>query len=207
MSESQPDHESTIQEFLGFLRSAACEGALGSDPAAKPQFVPIDRITERVQDTKRLLKLLEALFRNREHNFYPEIIQKDFPRVFCTLLSIGRATFIENFIEDSLSDKLLPFREKPPQFPIATEAPDFWDSFEKKQWMFCPATFENSTPKLRFEEKLILPIIHKEKITEGGSAAIHKIQIHPAYNRLRPYSEDLVQRVRLRYRKSLQTSV
>ncbi|KAJ9667922.1 hypothetical protein H2201_002108 [Coniosporium apollinis] len=194
MSESQPDHESTIQEFLAFLRSAACEGALGSDPAAKPRFVPIDRITEQFKDIRLLSKLLGALFRDKEHTIYPETIQKDFPRVFCILLSIGKASFIGNFIEDSLSDKRLPFHEEPPHFPIATEAPDFWESFEQKQWMFCPATFKSNTPKLRFGEKLILPIIHKEEIAEGGSAVIHKIQIHSAYNRLKPHSEDLVHR-------------
>ena len=38
---------------------------------------------------------------------------------------------------------------------------------------------------VQFDEKdLILPIIYKKKLGRGGSSIVHKIELHPAYNKL-----------------------
>lgn len=76
----------------------------------------------------------------------------------------------------------MPFRNRPDNFPF-TET-DIFETFAKAQRQFCAPRLEYEMDEI-FNEDDILPIIHKEKIGEGGSAIIYKIQVDENYNSLR----------------------
>lgn len=111
-------------------------------------------------------------------------------RVFTILTLIGKGAYIEHFAEhDNLSDTHLPFLSKPAHFPTDPADKTFWDSFFEKQFVFCAHHFYYYENYKQLEELCILPIISKELLAQGGSAAIYKIKLHPFYNKLNPTAD------------------
>ena len=82
-----------------------------------------------------------------------------------------------------LQDQPLPFLEKPASFPDDPNDPQFWDKFYNQQFTFYAHNFRLNA-NFKLPESYILPIVSKELLGSGGSAAIYKIQLHPFYDGL-----------------------
>lgn len=133
-----------------------------------------------------LTGLLGALFPNSRPPIAIEDIAPEYSKVFCTLLEIGFACYIEHFVQhDSLRDRCLPFNAKhqPHGFPKCAKDDQLLAKFCAAQWKFCVPKLEGNSKK-KFEKECILPIISRRFLGKGGSADLNLIQLHPDYNYL-----------------------
>ena len=189
--EGQPNQAPAIQDFIGWFEGACSLGSGNAGPSLNCRFLPNPKLDDYLRHPRNLQKLLEAVFPNTELLVDPNVISKDYAKVFLILLLINHARYITHFVQyDSLSDLRLPFETRPSGFPRPTpEDPDFFDSFHRLQWQFCAPILHDSLNR-RFEaEEVVLPIIRKDVLGAGGSATTYKIQLHPAYDRLKPESD------------------
>jgi hypothetical protein len=185
MSAPKYDHHPVIQEFHLWFRNSCCIGTLG--PASEPNtsFMPSTVLESYFKDTRRLKKILEALFETRDPPVFPEAIQGNYDKVLGILLCIGKGEFIRTFVEyPTLCDEKLPFDDRPRNFPTEGSDEHFFDSFYRKQWMFCPPVFQRGK-NVRHDSNCILPIVSKKELSGGASAIVYKIALHESYNRLR----------------------
>lgn len=185
----QPDRESLVLAFQRFVEDNCQDGTLSSEAevsGANCRFAPYPALRDYFDDRDRLRKLLRAICPStRESLVDPRAVQENYVRVFSILLCIGEERHIESFVQrENLNDDRLPFDERPQFFPSAAVADsDFFPAFHKKQWMFCPPDFCHYK-RPTWQPNRILPIVCKEKISDGGSAVTYKIVLHPAYNNL-----------------------
>ncbi|RDW85934.1 hypothetical protein BP5796_04259 [Coleophoma crateriformis] len=185
----QQDQNRHLQDFHQFLKTSLTPA---DNPAAShsQSFVPLELIEEYfgADDNRRLSNVLEAVYPDESPlPVETSVVQESYLKVFCILLSIGRAAYICHFVEhDDLSDTRLPFSRdsKPSKFPISTTQPDFWDSFSEKQWTFCAAEMKYMMINHYFEADRILPIVEREVLAQGGSAVVSKIKLHKSFNKL-----------------------
>lgn len=195
----QPDHLApvnhdhaapVIQELFEWLPKHFIDGTNG--PSAKPNrpFMPLLDLQDYLKAEKRTTKLLRALSVEGVHQGLIELLEKYYIRVFIILTRIGKGRYIEHFVQhQNLRDPRLPFLEKPAHFPIDPNDPTFWDKFYENQFAFCPHYFCYNENSLKLEDHCVLPIISKEVLGHGGSAAIYKIKLHPQYDQLSPDGE------------------
>lgn len=179
----QPNHDPIILDFFDWI-----EDVSKPDPEqrkfSKGTFVPQPRITEYFKDLDRVTKLLRSVFGSHQLPVEPARVAEACPRVFSTLLLIGKGNYIRRFVEEhSLRDEELPFRTQPPGFPRAPDDPDFFKSFYECQWQFCAPKLHNSS-RLHFDDEIVLPIVRREPLASGVSANVFKIELHEWYNRL-----------------------
>jgi serine/threonine protein kinase len=181
----QPDYTApVIQELLAWLPKHSVCGTNGSSKTPDQPFMPLPDLQSYLKAENRTNKLLRAL---SVEGVDQGLIEKHYLRVLTILTDIGKGEYIVTFIQhQNLRDSRLPFLEKPTHFPIDPSDPKFWDSFFKKQFTFCPHSFGDNENSLKLEDHCILPIISKEVLGHGGSAAIHKIKLHPHYDQLIP---------------------
>ena len=152
--------------------------------------MPFPELEAYLQAQSRTSKLLRALYFDREHHVIVEILERSYMRVFTILILIGKGRYIEHFVEHlNLRDHQLPFLEKPAHFPTDPDDPTFWASFYEKQFAFCAHHFRYNENYTKLEDLCILPIISKEMLRSGGSAAIYKITLHPYYDQLSSAAE------------------
>ena len=186
---SQRDDHPKIQEFIEWVRKNCAPGLI--DPASneKPPFLP-SHVLRTYFETNRynnLVKLLSVVFENEEIPVDADEVARKYSAVFCILLLIGKARYIQLFVQrDGLRDACLPFDlDFPPQgFPTSTSDSDdreFLRRFCDQQWMFCAPVIDYHTART-FEPNRILPIILKEKLAGGGSAILYKIILQTQYN-------------------------
>lgn len=184
-SDVQRDHHPAVQEFITWITENSIPGIKRSQSANTCLFIPLPRLKAYL-DGRRVTALLQALFPDGTPVRW-DAVRTDYSRVFCILILIGKGIYIKHFTQnDSLSDQKLPFESKPRSFPTATYDPNFFSTFSKKQWMFCPHEFHYNKIDLRVENECILPFISRKKLAEGGSAEIYKIDVHEAYDNLNP---------------------
>lgn len=187
----QPDHAApVIQELLEWVPKNSINGTNG--PLATPNhlFMPLPDLEAYLKAQSRTSKLLHALYFERDHHVVVDILEKWYIRVFTILTLIGKGRYIEHFVQHhNLRDPQLPFLEKPAHFPIDPSDPTFWNSFYEEQFAFCPHYFRFNENYTTLEDLCILPIISKEKLGQGGSAAIYKIKLHSYYDQLHPDPE------------------
>ena len=185
MVEPQQDDHPHIQDLLTWAKKARQLGIGGSGLESDRPFIPDPEIEAYFDDNRTVQKLLAALFPNGAPGVDPETIRKKYAKVFLILLLTGHGRFIKSFVRhDSLCDQYLPFRSLPARFPQSTADAGLFTSFSRKQWEFCARIFEYGIDVQFDDEDLILPIISKQKLGGGGSAIVHKIELHPAYNKL-----------------------
>ena len=185
MVKQQPDDNPYIQDHFTWAKKARVQG-IGNTTGLviDRQFIPDPEIEAYFDSVRPIKNLVAALFPDDAIQVDLEAIRKKYARVFLILLSIGKGSFITSFLCcDSLSDQYLPFRVQPDRFPASTADANFFASFYRIQWEFCARIFEPAIHQ-QFDDDLILPIIYKEKLGGGGSAVVHKIKLHPAYNKL-----------------------
>lgn len=192
MPDGQLDSHPDILGFFTWFNRNLCTGRRGADDI---QFVPQQRLIEYLGSEDRVTKILRALFPFGDIPCRPDAVLTRCPKVLCILLLIGKGHFIRLFHRyDSLCDKSLPIGSeagRPKNFPTAVDDPHFFSKFYEKQWMFC-------VPEIHYQEdfsyrkEYILPIIHSERIKEGGSATIYRVELHEEYNKLNPRMSPLV---------------
>ena len=188
MVEQQPDNHPHIQDLFSWAEKARRLGVGDAGLKIDRPFIPDQEVEACFEDIRKTRKLLAALYPDGNTQLDPETIRKMYPKVFLILLLTGNGRFISHFVRHaSLSDQYLPFETRPHQFP-STPNDDFFASFCHRQWEFCAQIFHNGTDQDFDAKDLILPIISIEKLGGGGSATVHKIGMHPAYNKLGPNS-------------------
>ena len=185
MVTQQPDDHPCIQDHFTWVNRARLQG-IGNTTGLviDRNFIPDPDIEAYFDSVRPIKNLVAALFPDVATQVDLEAIRKKYAKVFLILLQIGKGSFITSFLRyDSLSDQYLPFRIRPDLFPASTADVKFFESFYEHQWEFCARRFEPEIHQ-QFDDHLILPIIKKEKLGGGGSAVVHKIKIHAAYNKL-----------------------
>jgi hypothetical protein len=187
-SAPQPDHAApVIQELLEWVPKHCINGTNGASATPNRPFIPLPDLEAYLKAESRTSKLLRALYFERDHQVIVEVLEKWYFRVFTILILIGKGRYIEHFVQHhNLRDTQLPFLEKPPHFPTDPNDPFFWDSFYEKQFAFCAHYFRYNENYTKLEDRCILPIISKEVLGQGGSAAIYKIKLHSHYDQLNP---------------------
>lgn len=187
MAELQPEHHPTIQDFLRWKEDPDIhrEGCGRSDSTVGIKYIPQSAVIKKLTK-ERIEALLNVLFRDVEQPAPDaELVMLHYRRPFAILLSVGFGRMISHFVEHlSLQDQCLPFTNEPQGFPKSTRR-DLYKAFCEEQWQFCAVKLEYNMP-YRLESSYVLPIIHKEKIGEGGSAKLYKIIVDEDYNSLRP---------------------
>ena len=184
----QPDHAaSVIQELLEWVPKHCIVGTNGPSATPNRTFMPLPDLEAYLKAESRTNKLLRALYIEREYQVIIEVLEKWYFRVFTILIIIGKGRYIEHFVQHhNLRDTHLPFLEKPAHFPIDPNDPTFWNSFYERQFAFCAHEFRYNESYTKLENRCILPIISKEVLGQGGSAAIYKIKLHAYYDQLKP---------------------
>lgn len=187
MAELQPENYAAIQDFLHWKCNSDIhkEGCRGSTNTVGTKYISRAALEEKLTK-ERIEALLDELFRDTE---LPapgaEEVMNNYLRPFAILLSAGFGRMISHFVDHlSLRDLLLPFAIESKDFPKSTRR-NLFKAFCKEQWQFCPVKLEYNM-SYRLESNYILPIVHKEKIGEGGSANVYKIIVDEDYNSLRP---------------------
>ncbi|KAI4149051.1 MAG: hypothetical protein L6R39_002619 [Caloplaca ligustica] len=186
-NEHNPEHDPAIQEFLRWKSNPDVlkEGCCGSENTPGFEYIPKVALEDWLT-TERIEHLLLALFKDSDElAFTAERVRKSYLRPFAILLSAGFGPMIRHFVERRiLQDQYLPFSVEPKEFPRSTTC-DLFDAFNKQQWQFCAVNLEyDMTDSLAND--YILPINHKEKIGNGGSAVLYKITVDEDYNNLVP---------------------
>lgn len=131
-------------------------------------------------------------------------------RIFAILIYIGKGHMIQDFVEQGLSDRDLPFQEADtadfqlqrntrggPAEILSLFNSSNWRSIEKRlfyrnQWSFLAPYFRFSTDSqlqvlhYEFDDKLVLPIlpvggIGGASVRSGPYATIEKVKIHPGH--------------------------
>lgn len=192
LSAPQPDHAAPIvQDLLEWVPKHCVGGTNGSSATPTGRFLPLPDLKAYLNAEKRIIKLLRALYHEREDQVIDiDILEKWYIRVFTILILIGKGRYIEHFSQHhNLRDPQLPFLEKPAHFPIDPNDPYFWQSFYDIQFAFCAHYFRYNENQAKLEDLCILPILSKEVLGQGGSAAIYKIKLHPYYDQLDPATE------------------
>ena len=185
---SQLDHHPEIQDLLSWKDSLDTwrQGSGGVDNELDRRFIPRSILEAKFKAPQKVEGLLHALF-GKSDDPLPDAdyIRSRYLRPFVILLFLGQGEMIYHFVEhDSLQDPHLPFRALPQGFPSSTTG-KLWEAFEREQWAFCAMGLEyNMSYHLSTDD--ILPIVHKERLGEGGSAVTHRIIVHPDYDSLDP---------------------
>lgn len=188
-STPQPDYASPIiQELFEWVQNHCINGTNGPSATPNRPFMPLDELQAYLKAEDRATKLLHALYPERDDlPLLVEALEHWYIRVFIILTLIGKGRYIETFAQHTnLQDPHLPFLEKPAHFPIDPTDDKFWEKFYEKQFAFCAHVFRYNDNRLKLEDLCILPIISKEVLGQGGSAAIYKIKLHPYYDQLNP---------------------
>lgn len=184
----QFDHDPEIQDVLSWKDSPSTWrlGSGGVDNELDRRFIPRSILEAKFKAPLKVEALLHALF-GTSNDPLPDAdyIRNRYLRPFVILLFVGQGQMIYHFVEhESLQDRHLPFRALPQGFPSSTTC-NLWEIFEREQWGFCAMGLEyNMSYHLGTDD--ILPIVHKERLGEGGSAVTHRITVHPDYDSLDP---------------------
>lgn len=149
----QPYHDPVLQDFFEWISKNCVKGLV--DPASdeKSLFLPYDRLKSYFEGRQyfNLRNILNVVFRDeREIPVDLDEIAKDYSRVLCILLLIGRGHYIRHFVRrDKLRDSFLPFNAKfrPEGFPLDPNDRDegeFLVRFCEQQWKFCAPIIETT---------------------------------------------------------------
>ena len=146
--------------------------------------MPLPDLEIYLKSDRRTSRLLRALYSGREYSVVVETVEKWYIRAFTILILIGKGEYIEHFTRHSnLRDGPPPFLEKPTHFPVDPSDPHFWAKFYKEQFKFYAHNFRRND-NLIVDDAYVLPIVVKELLGTGGSAAIYRIELHPFYDEL-----------------------
>jgi len=205
MAPADPEQQNwkpSIERFLGFVIDRNCTHEIiepGDSDDCPPKktrpFMPLDQIQYYfgAHNYSELRGVLAALF-SPDDLIPPRDIYPKYIAVFCTLLCIGKGSYIKHFKHhESLSDTSLPFdpASPPAHWPSSARDSSFLHEFCQAQWKFCARVWEDLSDK-HYDSEQILPIVSKTRLSGGGSANIWRVKIHPFYNKLISEDDKLV---------------
>jgi hypothetical protein len=171
----------SIENFKAWItsNSVSTAGSSGSDRS----FIPLEKLQQFFEPTSKVDNLKSLLsVCGTSADIDVETIRESFIKVFSILLMINKGSYIQDFIlRDNLSDSSLPFDLGNERILEDENGKSFYDEFNYAQWQFCAPMFHLHMDT-RFDEQFILPFTKKEKIHDGGTVAVYKIEIHPDYN-------------------------
>lgn len=179
MLRPKPHQTSEGQEALKWLDDNSLLSVATSADPKQQLFVP-SSAARKYFDGDRLKRILTAVC---PLEFYPkqlslDVVHKGYVLVFLILLRLDQAATIREFLlHTRLSDRYLPFDE---HTSLPAGVPK--EEFLSQQLPFCAVPI--SQGESHFQSQLILPITQKEEIARGGSAIIHRVQIHAEYDEL-----------------------
>lgn len=182
-----PNYEDAIQAFLSWVEQIQKFEVVDPDRQLLRPFVAAEDMRKHFEedDYRRLRKIVAAHSFSNSGSLWHDDVVPDNVAVFCTLLSISKGWWMKQFCHHGdLSDTALPFNPtRPPQnWPAGA---DFLPTFCEAQWTFCAQTLRAPFIDKRFAKEMVLPIVFKETLnTEGSSACLWLIKIHPSYNKL-----------------------
>jgi len=181
-----PNYEDAIQAFRSWVEQVQTFEVIDPDTQLSRPFVAAEDMRNYFEQDgyRKLKRVIAAHFPDSGSLWHDDIIP-DNVAVFCTLLSISKGWWMKQFCHHSdLSDTALPFNPiRPPQNwpPGAHFLPEFCDA----QWKFCAQALRAPFINKRFATEMVLPITFKQTLnTEGSSACLWLVKIHPSYNKL-----------------------
>jgi hypothetical protein len=197
MSHQLDDHPA-IQAFIEWVNQNSWPGLINPSSNDCPRFLPTAPLKRYFSQNNHhnLRILLHAVFPEDRLPVQVNKVAEKCSKVFCTLLLIGKARFIKQFLQhDHLQDGgNLPFDAKfpPNNFPSCpsdSDSTEFLRRFCDTQWLVCAPEIDYQVDR-SFKPDRILPIIEKKELDGGGtSARLYKIKFHPDYNQLRSSSD------------------
>lgn len=149
-------------------------------PHEKPKcFIPPSIVRSHF-DKERIRDILAANYSGTIHvgRLAKDIVENGYVLVFLILLRLGKLALISEFMrQPRWSDQYLPFTHAA-GFPVGIA----FDDFQAQQQTYCASPMHSG--ERLYEDVTILPIIEKKKIADGSSAIIHRVKIHPEYDKL-----------------------
>lgn len=182
-----PDYEDVIQAFSAWVDGAKSYEVIDPDTnLLRPFIVADDLLNHFKQDNSRKLKkIIVVHFPAGADSLFADDVVPNNVAVFSILLSISKGRWMKQFRHHNhLSDTALPFdpSSPPPNWP---QKADFLLDFCEAQWPFCAPVLSAPFVGKRFHKDMVLPIVWKQTLnTEGSSASLWLIKIHPSYNKL-----------------------
>ena len=171
---------SEAERFNNWIYDNCEEGIRSKNASHKHEhFLPKCKLKDHFTEdlNHRLQKLLEMFDKDHGRLLVNDVLE-DYIVVFSILHSLGEGTNILYFLRhNSLSDRNLPFKTPPADFPTARE--DLFPRFYDKQWIFCPASFNFNKIGKEWERDRLIPITWKEPLKESQNSNTFKIKIHP----------------------------
>jgi hypothetical protein len=143
----------------------------------------------------RLNSILSEVFDSCFPPIDPEHILRDHTAIFCILLRMGQAIYIEDFARyEELSDRRLPFDQNhpPAEFLSTNSDPTFLRRFCEEQKAYCVPIFDEHMVNKHYGRHRLLPIVHKEPHGGEGIATQHIIKLYAPHNRLVPKADESV---------------
>lgn len=161
----------------------------------KAHFMPLEALRSyfAAEDGDALSKILTGVFQTRFPPVDPESILREHTAVFCILLHMGEARYIEEFVRyEELSDRRLPFdfNRPPTEFPLVQHNPGLFNRFCELQWAYCVPVFDGHMIHKHFGSQRLLPITKQQPCTEGSTKLV--IELYEPYNKLIPAAQRTV---------------
>jgi hypothetical protein len=161
----------------------------------KAHFMPLEELKSyfAAEDGEPLSKILTEVFQTRFPPVDPESILREHTAVFCILLHIGEAQYIEEFVRyEELSDRRLPFdfNRPPAEFPLVQHDPTLFTRFCELQWAYCVPIFDGHMLHKHFGTQRLLPITKQQPCTEGSTKLV--IELYGPHNKLIPAAQKSV---------------
>lgn len=174
-----------IRRFLEVVNNGIVMGLCGPHLETEGPFVPLTSIMEFFADPAFLGRVLEELWPGETAPVRENEILNGYVRVFTILLSLGKGTLIHHFVQhQNLADALLPFENRPHNFPKIKDDSDFFHDFHQHQWKFCPYVFNRGVLQSPLHPLRVLPITEKVHIADGKNTQIYRVHILAEYDNL-----------------------
>jgi hypothetical protein len=207
-------HESVSQELT--LRHKLYEKRIERPNKSHRYFIPADDL-ERLLTPDSVSKQLQRCGVSDEvRHRSAELISKSAAKLFAILVYLKHGHLIFDFLAESIDDDHLPFirsdnnakagnyklcsRKSPGQLikSMASWDHELVDDFGRDQWCMLAPIFEynDAIEHLELHDNCVLPWLEDEersdRAMEGGYGSVWKIAIHPAHQRVRSNSNQMV---------------
>lgn len=184
----QPSYNPIIQDFFEWVQKNRVLGLIDPASTEKAWYLPHHLLKTYFASSQyyHLKKLLSVVYQGEEIPVDPDDVARRYSSVFCILLFIGKARYIQRFAQsDKLQDSNLPFIH-PEEFPSGADHEDNQEVFERfyqRQWMFCAPELNYRNERV-FDENRVLPMVITDILKPGGSANLYKVVLDKNYNYL-----------------------
>jgi hypothetical protein len=177
-------HSATLREFKEVLRGCTVEALCGR-PCVRVAKLIKWLESDAQPGVSRVEILLDYAYRNRRSPAPPlradDICkgEESCTLVFSILLELGHGELIDLFENRGLCDKRLPIPLSDLN-NLKDRGFSFAEEFNKKQWAFCPANFDDHSRY--YHSDRIIPICKREEISDkGGTARLWQIAVQEEF--------------------------